>query len=80
MTEWSQDSLEMVYRPKGDETRLFGEKRLLVLSRVFADGTAWGVGGHGINDALGAIAKAKGGESVYVCWQRGVGVKWNFAK
>ena len=70
----------MVYRPKDDEPQLFGEKRLLVLSRVFAEGTARGVGWHGINDELGTIAKAKGGESVYVCWQRGVGVKWNFAK
>ena len=76
----SQDPLEMVYRPKGDETRLFGEGRLLVLSRVFAAGTARGVGWHGINDALGAIARAGGGEAVYVHWQRGLGVKWDFAK
>ena len=76
----SQDPLEMVYRPKGDETRLFGEGRLLVLSRVFAEGTARGVGWHGINDALGAIARAGGGEAAYVHWQRGVGVKWDFAK
>ena len=76
----SQDPLAMVYRPKGDETQLFGEGRLLILSRVFAEGTARGVGWHGINDALGAIARACGGEAVYVHWQRGLGVKWDFAK
>ena len=76
----SQDPLEMVYRPKGDETRLFGKGRLLVLSRVFAEGTARGVGWHGINDALGAIARAGGGEAAYVHWQRGLGVTWDFAK
>ena len=76
----AQDPLAMVYRPKGDETRLFGDGRLLILSRVFAEGTARGVGWHGINDALGKIAKAAGGESVYVRWNPGEGVKWDFAK
>lgn len=76
----SQDPLAMVYRPRGDETRLFGDGRLLILSRVFAEGTARGVGWHGINDALGKIAKAAGGESVYVRWNPGEGVKWDFAK
>ena len=76
----SQDPLEMVYRPKGEETRLFGDGRLLILSRVFADGVSRGVGWHGINDALGAIAKATGGESVYVYWRRGAGVKWDFIR
>lgn len=68
------------YRPKGDETRLFGDGRLLILSRVFAESTARGVGWHGINDAIGKIAKAAGGESVYVHWNSGEGVKWDFAK
>ena len=27
-----------------------------------------------------AIARAGGGEAVYVHWQRGLGVKWDFAK
>lgn len=76
----SQDPLAMVYRPKGDETRLFGDGRLLILSRVFAESTARGVGWHGINDAIGKIAKAAGGESVYVHWNSGEGVKWDFAK
>lgn len=76
----SQDPLTMVYRPKGDETRLFGDGRLLILSRVFAEGTARGVGWHGINDALKGIAKATGGESVYVRWDARAGLKWDFAK
>lgn len=66
--------------PKDDETRLFGDGRLLILSRVFADGTTRGVGWHGINDAVGEVAKATGGESVYVRWNPGEGVKWDFAK
>ena len=32
----SQDPLEMVYRPRGDETRLFGEGRLLVLAPTWS--------------------------------------------
>lgn len=75
-----QDPLSMVYRPKGDETRLFGEKRLLILSRVFAEGTARGVGWHGINHALGMIARATGGEAVYVYWRPGAGVRWDFTR
>jgi len=73
----SQDLLEMVYRPKNDEPRLFAEKRYLVLSRVLADGTARGVGWHGINEALAAIGQ-KRGTSVYVTWERRAGLKWNF--
>lgn len=54
------DKLEMVYRPKGDEPKLFAEGRLLYLSRVAARGEkrydAW----HGINDAVAMMADLKG--------------------
>ena len=58
------DPLAMVYRPKGDEPQLFDEGRLLLLSRqVEAEDryTAW----HGINAALGAVARVKG-DDLYV--------------
>lgn len=58
------DPLAMVYRPKGDEPQLFDSGRLLLLSRqVEAEDryTAW----HGINAALGAVARAKG-DDLYV--------------
>lgn len=73
----SQDPLELVYRPKNDEPQLFAERRYLVLSRVFADGTARGVGWHGINDALAEVGRARGA-SVYVRGSRGVGLNWAF--
>lgn len=59
------DPLAMVYRPKGDEPALFDQRRLLLLSRQVAAEdryTAW----HGINSALGEMALAKGGSSLYV--------------
>lgn len=58
------DPLAMVYRPKGDEPQLFDSGRLLLLSRqVEAEDryTAW----HGINAALGAVARVKG-DDLYV--------------
>ena len=66
----SQDPLQMVYRPKEDEPRLFSEGRYLLLSRVFAEGTPRGVGWHGMNDALAGMALAGGGASAYVRWER----------
>ena len=73
----SQDPLALVYRPKDDEPQLFAERRYLVLSRVFADGTARGVGWHGINDALAEIGRGRG-TSVYVQRARGGGLNWAF--
>ena len=75
----SQDPLEMVYRPKGDEPQLFGARRYLVLSRVFAEGTARGVGWHGINAALAAIGRQRG-TSVYVTWAQRGGLDWAFGR
>ena len=73
----SQDPLALVYRPKDDEPQLFAERRYLVLSRVFAEGTARGVGWHGINDALAEIGRVRGA-SAYVHWARGAGLNWAF--
>ena len=71
------DPLAMVYRPKGDEPALFDKGRLLLLSRQVAAEdryTAW----HGINAALGEMALAKGGSSLYV--KPGAeGLEWRFA-
>lgn len=71
------DPLAMVYRPKGDEPALFDQGRLLLLSRQVAAEdryTAW----HGINAALGEMALAKGGSSLYV--KPGAGrLEWRFA-
>ena len=74
----SQDPLEMVYRPKHDEPALFAEGRFLVISRVAASGTGRGVAWHGINDALGEIAHASGGVSLYVKYECGRMV-WDFS-
>lgn len=74
----SQDPLQMVYRPKEDEPRLFSEGRYLLLSRVFSEGTPRGVGWHGMNDALAQLAIAGGGVSAYVRWDRYKGLVWNF--
>ena len=76
----SQDPLQMVYRPKDDESRLFSEGRYLLLSRVFAEGTPRGVGWHGMNDALAGMALAGGGVSAYVRWDRQKGLKWDFGR
>lgn len=73
----SQDPLEMVYRPREDEPRLFAEGRYLVLSRVFAEGTARGVGWHGINDALAEIGRRRGA-SAYVTFDPRRGLNWAF--
>ncbi len=76
----SQDPLEMVYRPKEDEPKLFSESRYLLLSRVFAEGTPRGVGWHGMNDALASMALTGGGVSVYVRWNRQRGLVWDFER
>ena len=58
------DSLVLIYRPKGDEPRLFDAGRLLLLSRQVASddrSTTW----HGINAALGVVARHKG-DDLYV--------------
>lgn len=54
------DPLAMVYRPKGDEPRLFAENRLLYLSRVVASDASRYNAWHGINDALSGVADLKG--------------------
>ncbi len=74
----SQDPLAMVYRPKGDESQMFAHGNYLVLSRVAAPGTARGVGWHGINDALNAIALAGGGLGIYVKCEGGR-LRWSRA-
>lgn len=76
----SQDPLEMVYRPREDEPKLFSEGRYLLLSRVFAEGTPRGVGWHGMNDALAGLALADGGVSAYVRWNRQKGLVWDFGR
>jgi len=73
------DPLAMVYRPKGEETRQFGEGRLCLLSRVAAPGVSRYDAWHGINAALGEIAAAAGGGiSLYVV-PGGGGLEWQFA-
>lgn len=73
----SQDPLALVYRPKRDEPPLFAAGRYLLLSRVFAEGTARGVGWHSINDDLAAVANRRG-KSVYVTWSPAGGLDWAF--
>ena len=61
------DPLSLVYRPKGDEPRMFAEGRLLLLSRVAAPGSSRYDAWHGINDALAEFATSMmGGLSLYV--------------
>lgn len=54
------DPLAMVYRPKGDEPRLFAENRLLYLSQIVASDSSRYDAWHGINDALSRVADLKG--------------------
>ena len=76
----SPKPLVSVYRPVREEPSLFAAGRYLLLSRVAASGVAAGVAWHGFNDALGQIALASGGTSVYVQPDATGGVRWEFAR
>lgn len=71
------DELAAVYRPKGDEPRLFAARRLLLLSRVAEPGTGRSAAWHGINDAIAEMALKTGGAAVYVV-KGPRGVAWRF--
>ena len=76
------DSLEMVYRPKVEETEAFAEGRLLVVSRQCGPEVSRYDAWHGMGAALAAAAAAVGGGTgVYVHrkgtpevrWEAGIG-------
>ena len=71
------DSLEMVYRPKVEETEAFAEGRLLVVSRQCGPEVSRYDAWHGMGAALAAAAAAAGGGTgVYVHRKGTPEVRW----
>lgn len=71
------DSLEMVYRPKVEETEAFAEGRLLVVSRQCGPEVSRYDAWHGMGAALAAAAAAFGsGTGVYVHRKGTPEVRW----
>lgn len=75
------DSLEMVYRPKVEETAAFAEGRLLAVSRQCGPEVSRYDVWHGTGAALAAAAVASGGGvGVYVHRKGTPCVRWEFAQ
>lgn len=74
------DALEMVYRPKTEETAAFAQGRLLVLSRQCGTEVSRYDAWHGVGAALAvAAASCGGGTGVYVHRKASPTVRWDFS-